>query len=217
MALAFFDLDLTLISRNSGTLWVRQELREGRMTPLDAARAAAWLLRYRLGAVGLEEALERSLASVRGTPESELAARVERFYLREVRPLFRREGRVAVDAHRASGDRLVLITAGSSYVGEHVARELGLDHAIGSRLEVDADGRFTGRTDGPLCYGAGKRVLAERYANAHGLSLAAATFYTDSYADLPLLEAVGAPRAVHPDRRLRLHAERSRWPILAWR
>ena len=46
MAVAFFDLDKTLISRNSATLWIRYELAERRITFGQALRAAGWVLRY---------------------------------------------------------------------------------------------------------------------------------------------------------------------------
>ena len=59
-------------------------------------------------------------------------------------------------------------------------------------------------------------AIAERFAAEHGIDLAKSYFYTDSYSDLPMLLKVGGPRAVNPDRRLRRHAQRAGWPILAW-
>jgi len=41
-------------------------------------------------------------------------------------------------------------------------------------------------------------------------------FFSDSIPDLPLLEAVGEPVAVNPDRRLRAVARRRGWTILRW-
>ena len=46
---AFFDLDKTLLSKNSGGLWVRSELRQGFITPSQAVRAGLLLLGYHLG------------------------------------------------------------------------------------------------------------------------------------------------------------------------
>jgi phosphoserine phosphatase len=39
-------------------------------------------------------------------------------------------------------------------------------------------------------------------------------FYSDSINDLPLLSVVTHPVTVHPDDRLRAHAERAGWRIL---
>jgi phosphoserine phosphatase len=84
-------------------------------------------------------------------------------------------------------------------MSEIVCHDLGLDDYVCNRLEVDGDGRYTGRPIEPLCFGAGKVPLAARNAERHGLSLADAVFYTDSLSDVPMLEAVGRPVAVHPE------------------
>jgi phosphoserine phosphatase len=81
---------------------------------------------------------------------------------------------------------------------------------------VDARGLHTGRSLGEVCFGAGKLRLARAFAEGRGVSLADCTFYTDSYSDLPMLEAVGRPVAVNPDRRLLRRAERAGWPVLDW-
>jgi HAD superfamily hydrolase (TIGR01490 family) len=107
----------------------------------------------------------------------------------------------------------VLLTASSPYISEQVAEELGMTDYICTRFEVDG-GVFTGRLDGPLCYGEGKVVLASRWAEERGVSLASCSFYSDSYTDLPMLEAVGSPVAVNPDLRLARHAQRARWPVI---
>ena len=92
----------------------------------------------------------------------------------------------------------------------------GIEHIVTSELEVGSDGRLTGRPVDPLCYGAGKvertRVLAQKL----GFELAEATFYSDSITDLPLLEVVGTPVAVSPDRRLLRVAKQRGWRIEWW-
>lgn len=216
MRIAFFDLDKTLISRNSATLWIRFELAAGRVTRWQALQALGYIVRYNLGRVDIEDAIRQSVVTIAGQPEDEMRARAEAFYDARIRPLFRPGGRAAIEAHRRAGDRLVLLTSSSNYVSARVCADLALDEYLCNRFEVDGDGRYTGRPVEPLCYGAGKLVLATRCAAAHGVPLSACAFYTDSFADLPLLEAVGEPVAVHPDPRLRRHARRRGWPIRYW-
>jgi HAD superfamily hydrolase (TIGR01490 family) len=214
--IAFFDLDKTLIRRNSATLWLRFELAGGRMSRRQALQALSWLLRYSIGGVDMAEPIRRGAASLAGQREADMRERVGRFYEELVRPLFRPGARAAVHAHREAGDRLVLLTSSSNYMSELVCSELGLDEYVCNRLEVDEAGCYTGRTLEPLCFGAGKVVLAERYARQQGASLAQAAFYTDSHSDVPMLEAVGRPVAVHPDPRLRRLARKRRWPTVNW-
>ena len=213
---AFFDLDKTLISRNSATLWIRFELAAGRVTRWQALHALTYVVRYSLGSVDMEDAIRRSVASIAGQPEAELRERALRFYDALVRPLYRPGAAAAIAAHRAAGDRLVLLTSSSNYVSELVCRDLGLDDYLCNRFEVDANGCYTGRPIEPLCFGSGKVELAARHAERSQLSLADAVFYTDSISDLPMLEAVGRPVAVHPDPRLRRAAKQRGWEIVEW-
>lgn len=214
--LAFFDLDKTLISRNSATLWIRFELSAGRVTRWQALQALAYVVRYNLGSVDLADAIRRSVATIAGQPEVEVRERAQVFYERLVRPLYRPGARTAIDAHRRAGDRLVLLTSSSNYMSEMVCRDLGIDDYVCNRFEVDAAGCYTGRAVEPLCFGAGKVQLATRHAERLGFSLADAAFYTDSVSDLPMLEAVGRPVAVHPDPRLRRVAKRRGWELVDW-
>ena len=213
---AFFDLDKTLISRNSATLWIRFELAAGRVSRWQALHALTYVVRYSLGSVDMEGAIRRSVASIAGQPEAELRERALRFYDALVRPLYRPGAAAAIAAHRAAGDRLVLLTSSSNYVSELVCRDLGLDDYLCNRFEVDARGCYTGRPIEPLCFGSGKVELAARHAERSQLSLADAVFFTDSISDLPMLEAVGRPVAVHPDPRLRRAAKQRGWEIVEW-
>ena len=54
-------------------------------------------------------------------------------------------------------------------------------------------------------------------AAAEGIDLGASWAYSDSYSDLPFLEAVGNPVAVNPDRGLRRIAAERGWPVLRFR
>jgi HAD superfamily hydrolase (TIGR01490 family) len=215
VAIAFFDLDLTLLSANSGTLWVRRELALGQLSKRTALQAALWLARYQLGMGGLT-LVSRAIGTAQGMSEADLLARTASFYERQVRTLFRPGAMDALGKHRAAGDRLVLLTASSHFIAEKVAEELKLDAFLCNRMEVDAHGRLTGRTVGPLCYGEGKLVHAQREADAHAVQLADCAFYTDSFSDVSVLEAVGQPVAVNPDPRLRRHANKRRWRIVDW-
>jgi HAD superfamily hydrolase (TIGR01490 family) len=214
--IAFFDLDKTLICRNSAPLWIRFELADGRISRWQALHALTYVLRYSLGITDLDEAIRRSVATLNGQREADLVERARTFYEDLVRPLFRPGARAAIDVHRAAGDRLVLLTSSSNYVSERVCTDLVLDDYVCNRFEVDGDGVYTGRPIEPLCYGPGKVALAERYAADRGCRLVESTFYTDSVADLPMLEAVGRPVAVHPDPKLKRLARQRGWETVDW-
>jgi HAD superfamily hydrolase (TIGR01490 family) len=216
MSVAFFDLDKTLLAVNSATLWVRRELALGHLTRLQALRASLWIARYHLGLVSMQDAVIAAIAQLAGTPVQPLLERTTAFYEKEVRPLYRPGALRALEEHRGAGERLVLLTSSSGYLSELVARDLRLDAILCNRFEVDSQGRHTGRPMGEVCFGPGKRTHAERYAREVGVPLSACAFYTDSYSDLPVMEVVGRPVAVHPDHRLRREAIRRGWPVVDW-
>lgn len=216
MSVAFFDLDKTLLAVNSGSLWIRRELALGHMTRGQALRAGLWLVRYHLGFVTMEDAVLRAMSTLAGTDARALQERTAAFYTEQVRTLYRPGALRALEEHRAAGDRLVLLTSSTGYLSELVAEELRLDGILCNRFEVDERGLHTGRPLGAVCFGVGKRTLAESYAREAGVPLSACTFYTDSYSDLPVMEVVGRPVAVHPDHRLRREALRRGWSIVSW-
>ena len=216
MAIAFFDLDLTVLARNSGSLWVRSELRSGHLSRWQALRATYWITRYHLGFARLEDLFLESIASLTGKPEAEMRERTLGFYQSEIRGLIRPGARAAVDHHRSAGDQLWLLTSSTNYLSEAVAAQLGLEGSLCNRFEIDPGGRFTGKPLGALCFGPGKVVVASRFAQERSVALADCSFYSDSASDVPMLEAVGHPVAVNPDPRLRRIALKRGWPIADW-
>ena len=214
--IAFFDIDKTLIRVNSANLWIRHELRQGTLSKRQAARGAFWASLYGLGLADVERVLREAVAQLAGRREDEIVTQTERFFDTQIRDTIRPGAREAVARHRDRGDHLVLLTSSSNYMARLIAAELDCDDWLSNRFEVDDQGVFTGLPHEPLCYGAGKATHAERWARGRDIDLADCAFYTDSHTDLPALEAVGRPFAVHPDPRLARVARRRGWEILDW-
>jgi HAD superfamily hydrolase (TIGR01490 family) len=213
---AFFDLDRTLLTVNSGRLWAEAERRSGRISREQLAWAMVYLAGYKLGAIDVGKAMAQAARTLAGTNEETLRSRTHAWYDEHVRGHAAPGAFGVIARHREQAHQLVLLTSSSTYQSERVLEHFGLHAALSTRFEV-RDGVFTGELDEPLCYGAGKVALAERYAHEHGVDLERSYFYTDSITDRPMLERVGHPRVVHPDPRLRLLALRRGWPVLDWR
>lgn len=215
MALAFFDLDRTLLSVNAGQLWVKREMRLGYIGRWQATKAAAWIFGYHLGYSRIERVLEGAIATLAGAREDEIVLRSRQFYEEELVAAYRPRAREVVEAHRARGDTLALLSSTTSYLAEPVMAQLGIEHALCNRFEV-RDGLFTGRAVGPLCFGPGKLDHAKALAAQLGERLEDATFYTDSASDLAVMEVVGTPVAVHPDPTLARIAQKRGWRVEDW-
>jgi HAD superfamily hydrolase (TIGR01490 family) len=157
-----------------------------------------------------------AIRTLEGQPEADLRERTGAFYDAEVRGLYRPGALAALNEHRAQGHTLALLTTSSLYMAERVGEALGFHSLLCSRFEVDAEGRFTGRPDGALCFGEGKLHHAQALAESLRVQLRDCAFYTDSVTDAPVLEVVGRPVAVNPDPRLRRLAARKGWTIVDW-
>ncbi len=212
---ALFDLDRTLIDCNSGRLWMVAEWRAGRIGVRDVAWASWWLGRYALGNdEGLDQVFATAVRTLEGSTEAELADRVGRWFETEVQHRLRPGARAALDGHRQAGHKLVLATSSTQYVARCAIDAYALHDGVSTRLDV-ADGVFTGGI-AELAVGDEKLHAVRRWADAAGVELARCAFYTDSMSDLALLDAVGEPVVVHPDRKLAQEAARRGWRIEKW-
>ncbi len=213
---ALFDMDRTLVRKETASLYVRYMRRRGVADWRDTARVLWWVAQYTAGVIDAPAVAARALRWFAGTEEKVLIARCEEWFQADVVPHVCDDGRRAVERHRGRGDVIAIVTGASPYSARPLARHLGIEHVVASELEVGPDGRFTGRFIEPLCYGDGKLARARRLAETLGFALEEATFYSDSLTDLPLLEAVRTPIAVNPDMRLARVARRRGWRIERW-
>lgn len=213
-AAALFDMDRTVLRIDSSMSWMRWQRRRGSLSAGFAARAMVWAAMYELALLDIDAVADRVVRDLRGDLEAEMLAEAAAWYEQEVAEEITSEARAAVAEHRARGDVVALLTGGAPHAARAVAGALDVEHVLCTELEV-RDGRFTGFL-AQRCFGRHKVTVAERWARDHGVDLGGATFYSDSYNDLPMLSRVGSPIAVNPDRRLRRHAERLGWPIHRW-
>jgi HAD superfamily hydrolase (TIGR01490 family) len=213
---ALFDMDRTLIRRETASLYVRFQRERGEASLRDLVRVLYWVGQYTLGVIDAPAVAARALEGFAGMTETDLAARCDDWFASHVEAHIADQGRVVVERHRARGDLLAIVTGATAYAARPLARRLRIDHVVASELMIDQQGRLTGQPEPPLCIGPGKVVRAERLATELGFRLDEATFYSDSITDLPLLERVAEPVAVNPDLRLRRQAKRRGWRIERW-
>ncbi len=117
--------------------------------------------------------------------------------------------------HRERNHQIVLVTGGADFTVAPLAQWLNAD-LLAAKLE-EVDGRFTGKLVGKPLIGVGKAEAIKTYAGEKGIDLRASYAYGDSVSDAPMLECVGNPVAVNPDRKLRRLAIRRGWKIVRWR
>ncbi|RJK97680.1 HAD family hydrolase [Vallicoccus soli] len=216
-AAAFFDLDRTVIARSSTVAFSRPLYSGGLLTRAGLLRSAYAHAAHR--ALGADDEqvrrVQAALVPLVAGWEVERVREVVADALRTaVEPFVHEEAVQLVAEHRAAGRDVIVVSASSEDLVGPVAALLGADRSVATSLEV-VDGRYTGRV-GTWVQGPEKARAVRRLAAQEGYDLAASYAYSDSATDLPMLEAVGHPHAVNPDRALRRTARERGWPVLAF-
>ncbi len=213
--LVVFDLDGTITRHDTLVLYVAGLLSKRPWQLLRLLRAASALLAYGLGRIDSGELKVRFLeATLRGRTHEELAAWTEQFVPRLLEHGVRSDALRAIEAHRRSGDVLVLLTAGLDLYAPAIAARLRFDETICTGV-VWADNRLDGGLATPNRRGAEKtRCLLELASRHRGLRTAA---YANESADLDHLSKVDEPLLVCGSRAARRLAARAGIPTARWR
>jgi len=215
MTVAIFDLDRTLLDAHSSFAWVKHELMLGKLGIGFGLWIGFWLLRERVGlSHGWEEAYHRAVVQWSGQEHADLAHRGRAFATKTLVPRIRPGARPVLAAHRAAGDRMVLASASPDLLVRPIAEAWGLELIAATELET-RDGRMTGRIANSAM-GEAKKDRVLQWARDERIDLSTAHAYSDSWHDLPLLEAVGSPTVVNPDLGLATIARQRQWPIVDW-
>ncbi len=209
---ALFDLDQTLLAGFSALAFFRERLLSGRMAPREVGESILGTLSFALGRTGFSGLMAASTAAYRGLTEKALEEIGEEVFEKHLASQIYPESRALVNAHREMGHTIAIVSSATRYQAEPLARDMRIEHILCTRLEVE-DGVFTGRVVRPTCWGEGKAVAAREFASARDLDLDQSYFYTDSHEDLPLLEIVGNPRPLNPNRKLAQIAKERLWPV----
>lgn len=211
MTIAFFDMDKTLLSKSSGMLYVKY-LWKRRLISLREMMATAWIsAQYSVNVLDFPKAMARLSRNIRGGDAAAAKALCDQWVRDDVLRYIAPKALARLREHQASGHAVWLLSASTQFAVAPVAEHLQIPCRF-TELEI-VDGHLTGNILGVDCYGDGKRVWGERIAAQLGVDLSQCVFYTDSYSDRPLLDVVGRPVAVNPDRALRRYAAKRGWPI----
>ena len=151
----------------------------------------------------------------KGWDRDEMRQLVKETLNEAIEPLIYAEALELIDFHLAQGEEVYLVSSAPAEIVEPFAELLGMTGAISSQATIDEDGKFTGEMEF-FAHGENKAVAMRELAERRGIDLAESSAYSDSESDVPLLEAVGHPYVVNPDRVLAKFAHEHEWPILTF-
>lgn len=212
---AFFDLDKTIVAKSSVLAFGKPLYREGLLSKRVIVKSMYAQIVYMLVGADeskMEEVRESMLALTRGWKQDHVASIVAETMDEMISPIVYAEALELFDEHHAAGRKVVIVSSSPEEIVEPIGEFLGVDDVIATRARIDDDGAYTGELEF-YAYGPFKAEALHTYAAANDIDLAESFAYSDSITDVPLLETVGHPVAVNPDKDLALAAAERGWEI----
>lgn len=214
-AAAYFDLDKTILATSSTWALGAPMRRSGLISSRTLAHGLIAQLPYLLVGAGTRQStsLMEHLALISaGISRGDLVEVVEGALTTVIEPAVYAEALDLIEAHHRAGHDVVVVSASITEMVSPIARLVGADRAVATRMEVSEDGLFTGRISRSMLHSE-KAVALREDAAAHNIDPTRCWAYSDSISDEPMLSAVGHPVAVNPDRELRRMARERDWPV----
>ena len=211
---AFFDLDKTILAKSSSFAFARPFYKEGLIGRADVIKSAYAQFVYLASGADHDqmESMRQYMSTlVTGWEVEKVKQIVSETLDTIVDPMVYEEALDLIAHHRMLGHQIIIISSSGTDVVEPIGERLGADLAIGTQVGIE-DGKYTGEILF-YAYGPGKAEAMRSLAAERGYDLDECYAYSDSFTDVPMLEAVGNPVAVNPDTELRKLAVENHWPI----
>jgi len=213
---AFFDLDKTVIATSSVMALGGTFYRDGLISKRTIVRGLYAQVVYLLVGADdnkMERMREAMLALTKGWDQQHVQELVRETLDVVITPIIYAEALELIEEHRKAGRKTVIVSSSPAETVEPIGEYLGVDDVIATRARLDEKGHYTGELEF-YAYASHKADAVREMAVAERLDLASSYAYSDSITDLPMLELVGHPVAVNPDRELARVAREREWEVL---
>ena len=214
---AFFDLDKTIIAKSSTLAFSRSFQAGGLISRRAVLRSAYAQFVYLVGGADHDqmEKMREFLSDLCAGWDVQTVRDIVAETLHTiVDPLVFDEAMSLIEEHQLAGRDVVIVSASGAEVVEPIGEMLGADGVIATRMQI-VEGRYTGEID-YYAYAENKATAIAELAVEKGYDLSRSFAYSDSITDVHMLEVVGHPHAVNPDRELRRQATQRGWPVLVF-
>ena len=214
---AFFDLDKTVIAKSSALAFSRSFYAGGLINRRSVLRSSYAQFMYLLGGADhdqMEKMREFLSRMVTGWPVDTVREIVADTLHNIVEPLVYDEAVSLIEDHHLAGRDVIIVSASGAEMVDPIGELLGVDAVIATQMEI-ADGRYTGGIEF-YAYAENKAAAMRTLAEERGYDLDRSFAYSDSVTDVHMLEIVGHPHAVNPDKELRRIAKEREWPVLVF-
>ena len=214
--LLIFDLDNTLLAGDSDRNWgiFLSEQKIVDESYLDESER--FYNNYYEGSLDIDGFLSFCLKPLIANDMAKLLKLREQFIEEKIRPIVTKTGKELIDQAHTEGKKVIIATATNDFVTRPIADIFDVSVLIATEFEIK-DNAFTGRVVGAPCFRAGKLNKVTKWINDNNFDLSQASFYSDSFNDLPLLEKVKKPVIVDGDDKLREIGKNKNWECMSFR
>jgi len=213
--LTIFDLDNTLLSGDSDRAWGQYIVEKKIVSDKFLLESENFYNSYYDGNLDIHSFLDFCLKPLMENEWSDLIELRKGFIENKIKPMILNKAVEAVELSKSKGP-VVIATATNSFVTRPIADLFGIKNLIATEFIV-RDNKFTGEVDGVPCFREGKVQKVEKWVKENGYNLLDATFYSDSFNDLPLLQKVKTAIVVDGDDKLIEKAKHNEWQCISFR
>jgi len=211
---AFFDLDHTIISGNSGKILIQAAYKKGVISRTYVLWGMFLSLLYRFGLMNPVSIIRTIAKWLNGTKESELNELSNEIFITHLKKTIRPEIEEKINFHKNRGALVVILSSSVMPVCRVIAEYLKMDDIVCTLLETN-NGIYTGHPGGAFCFNAEKVRRLTDYCEKNNTTPELAWYFGDSIDDLPALSVVGNPVCVNPDKKLLKIASEKCWEIIS--
>jgi HAD superfamily hydrolase (TIGR01490 family) len=211
--IAFFDLDKTILTVNSGSLLVKLAYKRGLMSNYNLMNAIIQGYLYKYNLRDTTTIISKMGTWLKGLEKSVLDEFskdvVNNYLVSMIRPGIVEE----INFHKQNNAGVVILSSAILPICEAIGKHLEIEEMICTTMEV-SDGVLTGNPVGKFCFGDEKRIRLLKYCETYEHNPRSAWYYADSISDLPAFEVVDHPICVSPDKKLTGVARKNGWRII---
>lgn len=213
--LTIFDLDNTLLAGDSDRAWGQYIVEKNVVSNEFLLESERFYNSYYDGDLDIERFLAFCLKPLMQNKLSKLLKLRKDFIEYKIKPMMLNKAIKMVNKKKSEG-RVIIATATNSFVTRPIADLFKIDDLIATEFVIK-NNEFTGEVDGVPCFREGKVAKVEDWVKKNGYDLSEATFYSDSFNDLPLLEKVKTAIVVDGDNELIKQAKNNEWECISFR
>ena len=213
--LTIFDLDNTLLAGDSDRAWGQYIVEKKIVSDAFLVESEKFYNSYYEGDLDIDGFLAFCLKPLTENKLSELLELRKGFIEDKIKPMMLEEAIRTVEQKKIEGP-VIIATATNSFVTRPIADLFKIKDLIATEFVIK-DNEFNGEVDGIPCFREGKVKKVEEWVEANGYDLSNATFYSDSFNDLPLLQKVETPIVVDGDEKLIKQAKENDWKCISFR